>query len=222
MDKDFVYLNYWKRKELLKSGVPAFPLLRWWFSEKLCEVETVIFSQLKDRDTVLDVGAGNLRTMFKFQQAGYIGEYHTQDIGEEFTYTYKTIDEISSQYPVIICLDVIEHLQLHEGLKLIHSLVNLLEPGGVIVIQTPNARCIRNPMSWDMTHLHSYNIFDLWAYLTSLTLHVDGYRVTFDNQKTNFFQRIISLCSRYLISQIIGLDYADNIVLIANKPSLKY
>jgi predicted SAM-dependent methyltransferase len=221
MNQDLAYLNYWKRKELLKSEVPAFPLLRWWSSEDLCEVEKVIFSQLKGRDTVLDVGAGDLRTMLKFQQASYSGKYHTQDIGEEFTYTYKSLEEIKHKYAVILCLDVIEHLQLLEGLTLIHRLVNLLETGGVIVIQTPNARCIRNPLSWDMTHLHCYNINDLWSYLTCMELQVEGYRVVFGAKKRSWTQQISNLLSSYIITRFLGLDYADNIVLIATKLGVK-
>jgi hypothetical protein len=217
MKKDLVYLNYWKRKELLKAELPKFLLLRWWSSKDICEVEKVILSNLKDRDTVLDVGAGDLRTKLKFEQAGYTGEYHTQDIGEEFTYTYRTIDEVKSQYAAILCLDVIEHLQLSEGLELIHSLVNLLEPGGVVVIQTPNARCVRNPLSWDITHLHCYNIYDLWAYLTSMGLRVEGYRVVFEPEHRSIWQQFMSFLSRYIITRFLGVDYADNIVLIANK-----
>lgn len=220
MNQDLVYLNYWKRKNLLKSGVPRFSLLRWWSSEYLCEVEKTIFEKIKNIDKLLEVGAGDFRIMRKFQQVGYSGEYHTQDIGEEFTYTYKTIDEISQPYPAILCLDVIEHLQLTEGLKLVRNLVNLLKPGGLMVIQTPNARCIRNPLAMDMTHVHCYNINDLWAYLTCMGLDVEGYRVVFEPEVRNLWQWITSLLSRYIITRILGLDYADNIVLIAKKQSI--
>lgn len=219
MNKDLVYLNYWKRKELLKSGVPTFPLLKWWSSEDISEVEKVMLSKIKERDTLLDVGAGDLRTMRKFQQAGYSGKYHTQDIGEEFKYTYRTLHDISKPYAAILCLDVIEHLQLSEGLELIHRLVNLLEIGGVLVIQTPNSRCIRNPLSSDMTHLHCYNLQDLWSYLTCMGLQVEGYRVVFYSERRSGTQNFFSLVSRYIITQLLGLDYADNIVLIASKPN---
>ncbi len=219
MKQSLVYLNYWKRKELLKSGIPKFPLLRWWSSAEFCEVEEVIFSQVKNRDSVLDVGSGDLRIMLKFQQAGYSGQYHTQDIGEEFKYTYDTIDEISNKYSAILCLDVIEHLQISEGLALIHKLVNLLSPDGVVVIQTPNGRCIRSPLSSDMTHVHCYNINDLWAYLTCMGLLVEGYRIVFEAEHRTWIHKIAELGTRYIITRILGLDYADNIVLIAYKPT---
>lgn len=219
MQINLVYLNYWQRKELLQSGVPKFPILRWWPSPELCEVEQVIFSQIKNRDTVLDVGAGNLRIKEKFYHAGYSGEYHTQDIGEEFQYNYATIDEIKNQYSAILCLDVIEHLDLVDGLSLIHKLTELLSPGGVMILQTPNGRCIRSPLASDMTHLHCYNISDLWSYLTCMGLRTEGYRVVWEEKNKNFVQQLLDLLGKYIITRLIGLDYADNIILIAHKPS---
>lgn len=215
MKPNLVYLNYWKRKELLASGVPKFPLLRWWLSEKLCEVEQVIFSQIQNRSSVLDVGAGDLKNQQKFFAAGYAGQYHTQDIGEEFNYTYQSLDEIGDRYSAILCLDVIEHLELSEGLALIHQLVNLLTPGGMIALQTSNARCVRSPFVSDMTHVHCYNINDLWAYLTCMGLEVEGYRVVFEPEHKTWKQQILDLGSKYIITRILGLDYADNIMLIA-------
>jgi hypothetical protein len=220
MQQNLVYLNYWQRKELLKSATPKFPLLRWWSSPQLCEVEEVIFSKVKNQDSVLDVGAGDLKIMQKFQKAGYLEQYHTQDIGEEFQYDYTNLDEINHQYSAILCLDVIEHLQLSEGLNLIHRLVNLLKPEGVIILQTPNSRCVRSPLISDMTHLHCYNLPDLWAYLTSMGLQVEGYRVIFEAEHKTWIQRSLELVSKYIITRILGLDYADNIVVIACKSNI--
>ncbi|WP_353932514.1 methyltransferase domain-containing protein [Okeanomitos corallinicola TIOX110] len=220
METNLVYLNYWQRKDLLKSGVPKFPVLRWWSTSELCEVEKVIFSKFKDRDTLLDVGAGDLKIMEKFQKAGYSGQYHTQDIGEEFSYNYQNLDVIDHQYDAILCLDVIEHLQLPEGLALIHKMVNLLSPNGVLILQTPNARCVRSPLISDMTHLHCYNLPDLWTYLTSMGLKVEGYRVAFERENTNLIQRGLELINKYIITRILGLDYADNIVIVAYKSKI--
>jgi len=220
MQPNLVYLNYWQRKDLLKSGTPNFPLLRWWVSSELCEVEQVIFNKVKNRDTLLDVGAGDLKIMQKFKKFGYSGKYDTQDIGTEFPYDYTSLDEINHQYASILCLDVIEHLQISEGLALIHKMVNLLAPNGLIIIQTPNARCIRSPLISDMSHLHCYNLPDLWAYLTSLGLHVDGYRVVFEGEYKNILYKITQNIGKYIITRILGLDYADNIVVIAYKQNI--
>lgn len=217
MNQNLVYLNYWKRKELLRQGVPKFPLLRWWDSLELCEVEKVIFNYIEKQDVLLDIGAGDLKVTKKYQQAGYSGSYHTQDIGNEFEYTYKNLSEITHKYSAILCLDVIEHLQLPEGLALIHQLNELLLPGGVLIVQTPNGRCIRSPLSSDMTHVHCYNLDDLWAYLTCMQFAVKGYRVVFELKKQTYIKNILNSVSRYIITRFLGLDYADNIVLVGKK-----
>jgi len=46
---------------------------------------------------------------------------------------------------------VIEHMPLGEGLDRLQRMTALLGPGGVLIVQTPNARGIRNPLGRDMT-----------------------------------------------------------------------
>lgn len=213
---DLAYANYWKRKDLLRNP-PSFPTKYWWSDSSFSEIEQVIFDCIKSKATLLDVGAGDLRIQQKFYKAGFQGIYHTQDIGQEFNYTYLTLEEIDQKYGAVICFDTLEHLELRPGLALLHQLVDRVERGGVLVIQTPNARCVSNPMNWDMTHLHCYNIHDLWAYLTALGLKVEGYRVIFGNPSKNPLQKCSELLSRLFVTRFLGADYAANIVLIAQK-----
>lgn len=153
--------------------------------------------------------------MKKFRDAGFHGIYHTQDIGDEFNYYYKDISEINISYDAILCLDVIEHL---DGLSLIFKMVNLLKPGGVLIIQTSNARCIRNPLSWDMTHVHLYNLPDLWAFIKIWSLETTGYRIVFTCNSSRWQQwNTWILLKRFIISRILSCDYADNIAIIAKK-----
>jgi len=217
MVEDLVYLNYWKRKDLKANSLPKFTLVNYWQSDWLNEAEEIIFEQIKRKSSVLDVGAGNLRVKSKLQKFGFRGEYHTQDVGNEYQYTYSNIDRIDRKYSAILCLDVIEHLALKDGLLLVHKLIGLLETDGVLILQTPNARCVRNPIISDMTHLHCYNLSDLWAYLTALGLKVDGYRVVFAIKPQSWFQKLAGIIPKYIITRLLGLDYADNIMAIAHK-----
>lgn len=217
MTSQKVYVDYWQRKDKLARSVPHFPVLKWWNIEELSESDKVLFKAIEEKSNLLDIGAGNFRVKKKIINAGFKGTYDTQDIGEEFSYTYNNINEISKKYGAIICLDVIEHLQLAEGLNLIEQLIERLEDGGVLVIQTPNARCIRHPLSWDMSHLHCYNLNDLWSYLSNFNLEVKGYRVVFVAEQTSLKNKFLSMIGSYVITRLLGMDYADNIMLIAIK-----
>lgn len=217
MSDDPAYINYWRRKRLLAGDVPHFPVRRWWRVADLCDVEQIYFEAIKNSPSVLDVGAGDLQIMHKLQEAGYGGEYHTQDIGHEYAYTYRDLSAVKRSYGAIICLDVIEHLPLSDGLAMINQLINLLDDGGVLIIQTPNARCVRHPLSWDMTHLHCYSVADLWAYVTCCGLAANGYRVAFGRPPRTPVALLRFAVGSYIATRLLGCDYADNILVIARK-----
>lgn len=218
MTEDPAYRNYWKRKRLLTGPIPRFPIARYWDTEALSDIESIYFERLRACPSLLDAGAGDLRVMRKFRAAGFTGEYHTMDIAEEFDHTYRSLDEIRRTYYGILCLDLIEHMELRAGLEIIDRLLGILHPGGVLVLQTANSRCVRHPLSWEMTHLHSYSVFDLWAYFTAMDLSVEGYRVTFGPEVESPWEKLRNLASKVLITRLLGLDYADNIAVIARKP----
>lgn len=212
------YRDYWRRRELLQTSTPTFPLRRWWPTDRLCEIESVYFEAVRDAASILDIGAGDLRMQEKFRAEGFKGDYDTQDIGREFSYTYEHLEEIKRKYDAVLCLDVIEHLPLNDGLSLLDKLMRLLEPGGILVVQTPNARCIRSPLSWDVTHVHLYNLGDLWAYLTAAGLDTVGYRVVFSEVRLTAGSWLRRTLGAFVTTRLLGSDYADNVVVIGRMP----
>jgi hypothetical protein len=214
------YDTYWKRKALRKQVPQEFPVVRWWEvgEQQLSEVEQLLFGAVRAAGSLLDVGAGDLRVMRKLQAAGFAGDYHTQDIGTEFPYTYTDLSQVNRTYGAVMCLDVMEHLPLADGLRLLNRMMDLVAPGGSLVLQTANARCIRNPMSWDMTHVQLYSLPDLWAYVRAAGLEADGYRVWFSLPRLHWREAIIARVRKYLITRFLLMDYAENIVLLARKP----
>lgn len=211
------YDTYWQRKELLRRSWPTFPVRRWWETDGLCDIERVYFEAVREAPSLLDVGAGDLRVMRKLQAAGYRGEYHTQDIGAEGRYTYRTLEEVGHPYGAILCLDVLEHLSLEAGLSLVRRMISLLSPGGALVIQTPNAAYIPSPLSWDMTHVQLYNIQDLWAFLTCEGMAVAGYRVLLGPERPGAFVAARTAIASYMKLKILGCDFANNIAVVARK-----
>jgi len=193
---------------------------RWWDTEDLCEIERVYFDAVRGAERLLDVGAGDLRIMRKLQRAGFRGEYHTQDVGSEGTYTYRSLDEVRGQYGAIVCLDVIEHLELREGLTMLKTMISRLSPGGVLVVQTPNAAYIPDPRSWDMTHVQTYNAGDLWAWLRCEGMEVEIYRVVLRaSANPGPIVSAKAAITGYVKRKILGCDDANNIAAIARKPS---
>jgi 2-polyprenyl-3-methyl-5-hydroxy-6-metoxy-1,4-benzoquinol methylase len=216
---DPAYDTYWQRKQLhLADPRREFPIRRWWSTDGLCDIEQVYFDAVRGARSLLDVGAGDLRVMRKLQRAGFQGEYHTQDIGEEGTYTYRDLSEVKRPYGAILCLDVIEHLSLQDGLTLLRDSIRLLEPGGALVVQTPNAAYIQDPLSWDMTHVHVYNVHDLWAWFTCEGLTAEGYRVMAAERGAGAVTKIKTRITSYVKRKILGADFANNIAVVARRP----
>ena len=218
MSEHPAYRTYWKRKELLRRGHPGFPVRRWWETEGLCEIERIYYEAVRGASSLLDVGAGDFRIMRKLRVAGYAGEYHTQDIGPEGAYTYRDLGEVTRRYGAVVCLDVLEHLDLVAGVTLLDRMVALLEPGGTLVLQTANAAYVPDPLSWDMTHVHCYNLPDLHAYLTCDGLEATGYRVTVGEERTGLVRRAKKGITDYVKTKILGCDHANNIAVIARRP----
>jgi hypothetical protein len=212
-----IYQEYWKRKQTLKSKIPHFPVVRWYDCPELSPIEEIYFNHIRNCSSILDFGAGDLRTKNKFVAAGFKGQYDTLDIAGGFEYTYHDITQVKKTYDAILCLDVIEHVPLETGLGLLQSFASLLNPGGTLIVQTPNARCIRHPLSWDMTHVQCYNAPDLWTYISSQQLEVTGMRVAFGPKKYSFLGRIKYFFAKVITTQFLGMDYADNIAMIAKK-----
>ena len=217
MSSDPAYETYWRRKELLRRSRPTFPVRRWWDTDGLCDIERVYFDAVRESPSLLDVGAGDLRVMKKLQAAGYAGEYHTQDVGTEGRYTYRTLDDVNRTYGAVLCLDVIEHLPLNDGLSLVRRMISLLAPGGALVLQTANAAYIPDPRSWDITHVHVYNAPDLWAYLTCEGMDAAGYRVVLGDRSPGPIVVARNAITAYVKRRILGCDYANNIAFVGRK-----
>jgi len=212
-----IYSQFWRRKQLAAQA-PGFRVVRWWNTEGLSQIEAIYFDAVKNAASLLDVGAGDLRIRRKFQAAGFAGLYETLDSGSEHPHTYTSLDFVVRKYEAIICLDVIEHLPLRDGLDMLERMTAMLTPGGVLIVQTPNARSIRNPLGWDMTHLHCYNARDLWTYLTQLGYTVTGYRIEFLPARLSLPASVMSVVSKAVITKLLGCDYADNLGFVAQSP----
>jgi 2-polyprenyl-3-methyl-5-hydroxy-6-metoxy-1,4-benzoquinol methylase len=216
-EANLVYLNYWKRKQLSRQP-PDFPVRRhWWDIEELSDAHGMIYDAMRDARSVLDVGAGDMRFMRLAQKRGLSAEYHTQDIGHEFEYTYSDLSQVTRRYDAVVCMDVLEHLDVAGSVAMIHRLLSLVTPGGVLALQTPNANCHRNPLSWDMTHLHAYNPVDLWSYLTALGTDTSVYRVMFGHPPAGFKARLHERIRIWLAEELF-LDPCHNLIAIVRKP----
>jgi SAM-dependent methyltransferase len=217
MDLGQHYRHYWRRMELREQAERyRAPCLRWHHCDGLNPTERVVFERVRAAGRLLDFGAGDLRLKRKFIAAGFAGRYETLDISEEFPHEYTDIAQVSGPFGAILCLEVIEHLPLTAFDALVNRLCELLEPGGALVISTPNPLCVVPMWARDSGHIQQYPLHDLIAALLARGVAVDPFRVRFVPARPSAPQRL-RLLSQRLLCYLLGVDYADGLLVIGTK-----
>jgi 2-polyprenyl-3-methyl-5-hydroxy-6-metoxy-1,4-benzoquinol methylase len=83
-----------------------------------------------------------------------------------------------SQFDILLAIDVLEHLDL-DGLHRFSRLVReVLRPGGLLIVQVPNAQAPFNPVTaGDLTHLRAFtpaSLRQLFALAGTDAVHLSG------------------------------------------------
>jgi hypothetical protein len=212
------FRNYWQRIRLREQAmaIPA-PCITWRRMESFNEVEKLIWERVKDVSRILDFGSGDQALRRKFLAAGYKGSYETFDLSPEFPTTWSNPSAIEGPFGAVICLEMIEHLPLPEGLALREKLLSWVAPGGWLILSTPNPACILSPFIMDETHVHLYPLPDLLAWVLSAGLTPEAWRVKLLPERVILWTRWRLFLQR-LLCYLIGADYANGILIMAQKP----
>lgn len=102
---------------------------------------------------ILDLGCGLGNCLYLFEQIGYSNLIGVDMGAEQLALAAKAapnakliqddlvnfLSDCSSQYELVICLNVIEHFRKEELFRFLDLAVDVLKPGGRIIFETPNA-----------------------------------------------------------------------------------
>jgi len=210
--------KYWMRIRLREQAmaIPA-PCVSWRRTEGFNAVEQLIWERVKDAQRILDFGSGDQSLRKKFVAADYKGRYETFDVSREMPTTWSAVSDIAGTFQAVICLEVIEHLPLAEGLALRETLLSWVAPGGWLILSTPNPACIQSPFSRDETHLHLYPLHDLLTWALAAGLVPEARRVKLLPERLPRSARLRLLVQRVLC-YVIGADRADGLLVMARRP----
>jgi SAM-dependent methyltransferase len=217
-DVDKWYRNYWTRyQERLKLNVTLrAPCVSTAQDEELNEAQKIIFERAKNAERILDFGAGDNRLKRKFLAAGFRGSYETLDFGDSEGHTYSSLSQVKGGLDAIICLEVIEHMSLNEYVDLMDEFGRLLNPGGQVVISTPNALCVVPMWSLDTGHIQQYPLPDLAADFVVRGFDVEAYRIWAGPWPKGIRRRMRLFVMRGLC-YLLSVDYAHGILVIGKK-----
>ncbi len=176
------------------------------------KLKDIVFEELRDGNKILDVGAYD-----RGLREGIIDKfpsviYKSMDIDRNNFHDYYNLDEISESFDLIIFSQVIEHLELKEGIFVLEKLFRLLNRGGKIIVSTPN---IHHPNRyWDTDHKTPYRYDELGGILFSLGFKIEKiYRI----YNAPLLQRFFRIYIASYLHKYLDIDFARSIIVVATK-----
>jgi SAM-dependent methyltransferase len=209
---------YWRLVEV-RAQFPGAPLIRispdWREKNPPSGPAARLFIEhLAGARTVLDVGAGDRYWAEVLRRLGIDAEYRSADLETRHSHDYGDFLSVEDRVDAVLMLELIEHLPLEVGLRFIEHAIELLNPGGALVIGTPNAHHPNWVWSSCMTHVRPWPAQDLWAVCTVGGLvPVAVYR-----QMLVTPRRRVLLPAQLSLSKLLGIDPAQGLMLFAHKP----
>ena len=214
------YDDYWQvrrfkeeiRDKVQKRFIRFYPLLN---LDRPSRAHRLWLSYALSANKVLDFGAGDLRFKEFVLHNGFKGEYRTLDVGSDFVYDFHNLDDIKEKFDLILCFEVIEHVNLSDFLGLLGKLKARLNDGGKLIITTPNIHHINHFWKTDVTHIRPYPYEDLYALLRACGFKdIIMHRIVWWEGKGLLHS--LKFSARRVLTHILGVDYATNIGLAAS------
>ncbi len=213
--------TYWKLMEL-RPTYPGAPLIKidpgWRERNPPSGPAADLFKQhLAGVASILDVGAGDRLWESVFERMGIGARYVTADPELRHHHDYGDFLSVNDTFDAICMLELLEHLPLELGLAFLQHAVDLLKPGGVLVIGTPNAHHPHQVWSADVTHVRPWPSHDLWALCVVAGLEgIEVYRQALTSKRRRF-----TIPLQIALGRLMGFDPAYGLLLFAHKPGAR-
>lgn len=173
----------------------------------------LMLKHIKNGDKILDVGASSrdLERRIKRHRPSIV--YKSMDIDRQEVHDYYSMDQVEETFDVVFLFEVIEHLDLNEGVVLLKKIHSVLKEGGHFLLSTPNTF---NPGRYwrDATHRVAYCYDELGGLLLAQGFKIKGMYRTYNDAYHRYLFRVyvMSPLHRYL-----GIDFAKSILVVAEK-----
>jgi SAM-dependent methyltransferase len=173
----------------------------------------LMVENIRDGEKILDIGASNrnLEGRLKRHYPNLI--YRSMDVDREQFHDFYSLEEIRETFDVVFLFEVIEHLELEKGLKVLEQVYGLLNGGGRLILTTPN---VFNPSRFwrDATHKVAYCYDELGGLLLAQGFHIKSMYRTYSDAFHRYFFRVYVMV---FLHRYLGIDFAKSILVVAEK-----
>ncbi|NIO06262.1 MAG: methyltransferase domain-containing protein [Proteobacteria bacterium] len=170
---------------------------------------------IRDGQKVLDVGAShrNLEPRIKAHFPNVV--YKSLDIDKSQVHDFYSLDDVDETFDVVLLFEVIEHLELKEGVEMLSKIYSLLEESGRLILTTPN---VFNPTRFwrDATHKMAYCYDELAGILLGQGFKIISMYRTYNDAFHRFLFRVYIMAA---LHRYLGIDFAKSILIVAEKES---
>ena len=170
---------------------------------------------IEDGEKVLDIGASNRNLQERLKRHFPKLIYKSMDIDRDKFHDFYSMEEVQESFDVVFLFEVIEHLGLEEGIRLMAKIHDLLNEGGRLILTTPN---VFNPgRFWrDATHKVAYCYDELGGLLLAHGFEIKAMYRTYSDAFHRYLFRIYIMAP---LHRYLGIDFAKSILVIAEKKS---
>jgi SAM-dependent methyltransferase len=172
-----------------------------------------ILRYLKDGETVLEIGAYNRALGERIKKYYPHILYKSMDIDPTYSHDYSSLEEIREKFDMVLLFEVIEHLDLNEGMEMISKIYQILSRGGRVIMSTPN---IYTPGKYweDASHRTAYHYEELGGILLAQGFHINA---MYRNYSDAFHRYLFRVYVMAPLHRYLGIDFAKSIIIIAEK-----
>lgn len=173
----------------------------------------LILRILRDGERVLDIGAFDRDLHQRLRRHFPNLIYKSMDIDRDQFHDFYSLEEIQEAFDVIFLFEVIEHLELQEGIHLLKKIYELLLPGGRLILSTPN---VFNPCRFwrDATHRVAYCYDELGGLLLAQGFQIKEMYRTYSDAFHRYLFRVYVMAP---LHRYLGIDFAKSILMVATK-----
>jgi SAM-dependent methyltransferase len=173
----------------------------------------LMLKNIRDGEKVLDIGASHRNLQQRLQRHYPNLIYKSMDVDQEQFHDFYSLEEIQEPFDMVLLFEVIEHLELEEGIQLLKRIHELLNRGGRLILTTPN---VFNPSRFwrDATHKVAYCYDELGGILLAQGFHIKAMYRTYSDA---FYRYLLRVYVMALLHRYLGIDFAKSILVVAEK-----